>query len=220
MQFVTRPLEKWPRPVTRDRRNSPYSMQWLRVLDELEKELIKLGVKGDVVLQVDIDEAKISRNGLPYSGEKPRTPRVALAFAGKFGPMTYYCDRFWDWQSNVRAIGLGLQRLRLVEETGIVSRGEQYTGFRALPAAIEVGAAMTIEEAALFIATQVADAAQMDKVKARLMVQADSFDYFYRMAAKKLHPDVAGPGRVEEWHTLQKAAEVLTWHFGQKGAAA
>jgi hypothetical protein len=150
MQFITRPLLTWPRPLTRDRRRSPYSLTYDKTLRALDREIRAIGGKGDVILQLDIQEHEISTRGTPYADARPRSPRVAIAFDCKHGPLTYYCDRFFDWQSNVRAIGLGLERLRLVEETGIVSRGEQYTGFKALPPGIPMPAAgrMTLEEAA------------------------------------------------------------------------
>jgi hypothetical protein len=121
--------------------------------------------------------------------------------------MTYYCDKYPDWQANIRAIALGMQRLRLVEETGIISRGEQYTGFKALPGAIPMGpATMTLEEAARELAA-------LSGVPERwqpMMTAVDTFRTLYRSLAARLHPDAGG--RIEQWHRFQQAAELLKKH--------
>ncbi len=217
MQFITRPLEKWPRPLTRNRRNSPYSVGYNRSLEDLEREVRHLGVKGDVVIQIDIPEEQISSKGLPYADARPRSPCVGVYFNCRHGPLTYYADAFTHWQANVRAIALGLQRLRLVEETGIISRGEQYTGFKALPGGIEVGpATMTVEEAARFISFE----ATGQTVHANTIVAThEGFDYSYRITAKKLHPDAAGGGDRAKWDQLQAAAAVLENYFKAKAGA-
>jgi hypothetical protein len=227
MNFITRPLEKWPRPETRPRRNSPYAVGYARSTEDLERELRHLGVRGDVVIQMDVQEHEITLDGRPRSSARPRTPRVAIAFtSARHGPLIYYCDKFLDWQDNVRAIALGMQRLRLVEETGIISRGEQYTGFKALPAAIELGpAVITVEDAARVVATAAVELQRINDVAKReeatsagtLAVIRDrgAYDQLYRLAAKRLHPD-APSGDRSRWDRLQAAAAVLTKHHGTK----
>jgi hypothetical protein len=208
MQFITRPLEKWSRQETRNRKASPYSVGYARTLNDLEREVMHLQVKGDVVIQMDISEEHISRNGTPYSNARPRSPRVAVAFTSqKYGPMTYSCDKFCDWADNIRAIALGMQRLRLVEETGIISRGEQYTGFRALPSGIEVGpATMTVEEAAMLLS----DLAGIPDRWQPMIAAVDTFRTVYRAAALKHHPDAKGTPT--KWAQVNAAAEVLKKH--------
>jgi hypothetical protein len=53
-----------------------------------------------------------------------------------------------DWQHNVRAIALGLEALRKVDRYGITRRGEQYAGWKALPAGIGIGATHMTSEVA------------------------------------------------------------------------
>lgn len=55
----------------------------------------------------------------------------AVRAGGREGSGT---DAFPHWQDNVRAIALGLEALRKVDRYGIGKRGEQYVGWRALPA--------------------------------------------------------------------------------------
>jgi hypothetical protein len=42
------------------------------------------------------------------------------------------CDRFLDWEDNLRAITKTLESLRAVQRYGIVKDDEQYAGFKAL----------------------------------------------------------------------------------------
>lgn len=221
MQFITRPLEGWNQPETKGRKRSPYSLGYNRILDHLERELEHLQVKGDVVIQINVLENQLRRDGLPYADVRPRTPRVAIAFTCKYGPMVYRCDAFTEWTGNVRAIGLGLERLRLVEATGITSRGEQYTGFKRLGSGIEMPAAasvMTVEEAARVVVELAAEftmnatgAKEAVESRARFMLaNAETFNTDYRRAAKRHHYDAGGDP--EKWKRLQAAAEILEKH--------
>jgi hypothetical protein len=222
MQFITRPLIDWPRPVTKPRRHGDYQATYDKTLRELERELAHLGVTGDVVLQLDMPETFIRRDGLPYADERPNTPRVAISFTGRYGAMVYRCDVHHDWKENVRAIVLGLQRLRLVADTGVTSQGEQYTGFRALPPGIPMPAAvMTVEDAARAVASAavpflnlITDVVLRERARSAGTVgvinDKEVFQAIYRLAAKQLHPDAGGAS--DAWHRLQDAAEILKKH--------
>ena len=217
MQFITRPLQTWPRPQTKQRRRSPYSLDYTRTLAHLESELEKLGASGDIVLQIDIAEGtELRRDGTPYSDERVRSPRVGISFSSRHGPLVYFCDRFHEWQGNVRAIGLGLERLRLVEETGITSRGEQYTGFRALPPGIPLGpAAMTIDEAARVIVERAPTFTWSSGKKVGagdIIEKKELFKQLSNAAVKEHHPDRGGTR--EDWDSLQTAVGILEKHFG------
>jgi hypothetical protein len=59
---------------------------------------------------------------------------VTVAFDSKHGSLKYTADKFATWQENLRAIALGLEALRKVDRYGVTTRGEQYTGWKALPA--------------------------------------------------------------------------------------
>ncbi|HVT81944.1 MAG TPA: hypothetical protein VHM90_14970, partial [Phycisphaerae bacterium] len=149
-------------------------------------------------------------------GAAPISPRVALEFdlPGGGGAVVFRCDRFYDYRHNVRAIGLGMERLRLVEDTGIVTKGEQYTGFKALPAGIPMPAArMTVEEAAQVL---VSLAPAVDYATPSLMISSKSyFDRTYRSACKLHHLDRGG--KRDNWDQLQAAAAVLEAHFKGSG---
>jgi hypothetical protein len=68
---------------------------------------------------------------------------VVVAFeTPKHGPMLYRCDTYTapysfqgpHWQHNVRAIAKTLEALRAVDRYGATETGQQYAGFKALPA--------------------------------------------------------------------------------------
>jgi hypothetical protein len=132
---VFRPITVWPGEATpaSDRAYSRFEAGYEATLDLLKKELGYLEAT-DVVLQVDVDEYHVRRDGYLRTGAKPRSPGVIVAFRSKWGPQTYATDVFDDWQANLRAIALGLSDLRRIDRYGIAKRGEQYRGWTALPA--------------------------------------------------------------------------------------
>jgi hypothetical protein len=210
------PLNGWPRKVTEDRKSGPYKVDWVRIIRDLRYELERLFVV-EACLRLDVSKHQLSKyNATALApGAAPATPRVALEFdlPGDGGAVVFRCDRFYDFRHNVRAIGLGMERLRLVEDTGIVTKGEQYTGFKALPAGIPMPAPrMTVEEAGQFFA-RFAPSPQYSGLTHDLLTHKPAFDAAYRTAVKDLHPDRGGDQ--VQWHRLQEAAAVLEAHFAR-----
>lgn len=135
MQISYRPIDRWPGEQTRNRKASPFQASWDTTLDQLHHELRCLNAK-DVVFQVAFREDDFRKtDGQPKTNARAAHPGVILAFDSKYGPLKYATDTFTDFQSNVRAITLGLEALRKVDRYGITKRGEQYTGWKALPSA-------------------------------------------------------------------------------------
>ena len=99
----------------------------------LKHELERLQAS-NVVIEMDLTEVDIRRDGLPRNNARPTTPRVCLSMDSPYGPLRYPCDTFLSWQDNVRGIALALEALRKVDRYGVTKRGEQYTGWKALPA--------------------------------------------------------------------------------------
>jgi hypothetical protein len=174
------------------RRRTPFKASWEKTRVLLDRELMMLGAS-DVVFQLDMAERDIRVDGYPRRDARPRSPAVIVSFKSRHGWLRYQCDAFEGgaegWQDNVRAIALGLEALRQVERYGITKRGEQYTGWKALP-----DSTMSRYEAERFLA----------EVSASPLSSGDAQ---YRLAAKKLHPDMGGSR--EEWDKLQRAKEVL-----------
>jgi hypothetical protein len=116
------------------------------------------------------------------------------------------CDHFKDWQSNLRAIALHLEHLRLASIYGVGEYGEQYKGWLRLeagaPIAMEAG--MTVEAARAFIADLAGVSADR--------VCGPVYGFHYKQAALKLHPDRGGDPAL--WDRLQRAKAVLDAHHG------
>jgi hypothetical protein len=139
-----RPLTHWPagRPVTAHRKHATFKASWAQTEAELRDELRLAGAR-DPVLQVDVAESAIRRDGFVSGQAVAYSPRVVLTFEKNFADVgeparwhavTFACDAFWAWTDNVRALALGMGDLRRVERYGLTRGGEQYRGFTAIPA--------------------------------------------------------------------------------------
>ncbi len=119
-----------------------------------------------------------------------------------------------SWKENLRAIALGLEALRKVERYGIAERGQQYAGYRELPCGIELGRAMTLEEAAEFLIEH----GETGGVRATVDEFLDDGPFgpqiraeYFRAAAKKLHPDAGGdPDLFRKLTEARELVEALT----------
>lgn len=133
IKITFRPITLWPGTLTRNRSESSFRSTYSATLDLLDRELWHLGAR-ELVIQLALQESDIRRDGLPRADSRPAHPGVILAFRSKHGPLQYATDEFSDWQSNLRAVALGLEALRKVDRYGVSKRGEQYAGWKALPA--------------------------------------------------------------------------------------
>ena len=132
-----KPIEKWPSKPTPSwsRQRGQFKAGWQKTLDLLERELNRLSAK-DITVEGFFRPADIRNDGWPKSSSRPTQPGVILSFSTKQGRMVMPCDRYDNWESNLRAIALTLEALRAVERYGAVSeQQEQYTGWLKLPAA-------------------------------------------------------------------------------------
>lgn len=133
-------------------KRSPFRGAWSNTLTVLEREIEHL--RGtDIIVQVALGLEDIRNDGWPRSNVRPRTPDVRVSFQSKIGPLLYECNTFDSWEQNIRAIALGLERLRAVDRYGITKANEQYKGWKQLPAggAIEASEWPNTESAAKFL---------------------------------------------------------------------
>lgn len=222
MRIVLRPIDVWPGSLLSDsqRTPSPFEASWPQTKQLLEREVGMLQPKTvDIVVQYAVEPRDFRLDGeMRANARAPRHPGVIVSFESrKFGPMRYFTDQFTNrgyggsrflngWQSNVRAVALGLEALRKVERYGIARRGEQYVGWSALPPAREMGAApLTIDEAARLLCeatmeTIGEDWHDIDRVRS----VANSL---WREAAKVHHPDAGGDP--ETFKRLTAARDLL-----------
>lgn len=177
IRFVA--LEKWPGQATlwTARKRSQFSAKWSATIDLLESELGHLKAR-DVVIQADCDRDQIRIDGHFRAGAKMRGPGVVLSFECPKGSMSFPCDRFSDWQANVRAIALSLEALRSVDRYGVTQQAEQYRGWAKLPGPEKVFATPLDAQKWLF------DALKVDSISA-----AGGLDSLRRLAISRFHPD-------------------------------
>lgn len=181
-----RPIEGWPVDFTRHRRRSSFSASLTRTVDLLARELRELSARR-IVIQLAVDEGALRMDGLPRADARPEHPGIVLSFESKWGPLKYATDEFWTWQDNLRAIALAMEALRKVDRYGVSKRGEQYTGWRAIPASTDPAAAIQTAE-------------QAREVLARYNGDA-------RAAIRATHPDTGGD--VDEFRRVVKARDLL-----------
>lgn len=152
MNWRVKPVDRWLGPRTEERRDHPFrkknargwmasDVNWSATMTLLEHELAMLeAVDGTVILQMEVDDRDIRKDGWIRANARPRGPGVILTFESAIhGPLSYPCDSFLDWKANVRAIALALEALRKVSRYGVGRHGESYRGWKALPAEIGGG---------------------------------------------------------------------------------
>jgi hypothetical protein len=199
-------MSRFPRSETQARKESRFKLGYAETIRLLSSELRRLNAQS-AVLELALPEDEISNRGIPRSTARPAHPGVVISFESKHGPLQYSCDRFTDWQENVRAIALTLHRLRTAELYGVCSRGEQYQGWKQLP-----GPGMGETNGGF---KSLADAANWlqphSGIDAGDIISVPSgWNLAYRLAAKKLHPDAGGD--TGEFQRLQIAKSLFEAH--------
>lgn len=200
-----RPIRAWPGPPTKDRESSGrFKAGLTSTYNLLEFELGQLGAR-EIIVQLDLEHRDIRNDGWPRSEARPRSPGVIVSFETQTGTLTFACDRYNRWEANLRAIGLTLEALRAVDRYGATKAGQQYAGFRAIPA--QTGATLSTEEAAAVVAgySQVS--------AARVLSSSGNARAAVRVAAARTHPD-RNEGAAGHFQRLQTAKAVLEAHFG------
>jgi hypothetical protein len=195
-QYQFRPLGIWQGPSTRNRQWPRFKAAYADTIDLLVSEIDKLAGQR-VVIQVDLRESDIRLDGLPRSNARHGDhPGVIVSFESRFGPLRYATDEFTEWKANLRAIALSLKALRDVDRYGVSKRGEQYTGWRALPASTGV-TFPSADEALRWMQAQ--DGSGGGAAPGAL----------YRSLARRWHPD-APTADADQWERLSNARTLLT----------
>ncbi len=215
LQVRFRPLPTWPHPVTKPRSYPRFKTDYPATLSLLERELRFLDGR-NVIVGLGLSEFDIRQDGMPRSNARaPQHPGVELSFDSKFGRLTYSTDQFesgWpradDWKHNLRAIALSLEALRAVDRYGVSTRGQQYAGWKALPAGVALGAVNLSTEEAWSVLTIMGET-NYAEVSAKRLEWGDELAAkdLYRAAVKLAHPDAGGSR--EDWDHVQEAGRVL-----------
>lgn len=199
-RYEIRPLGTWIGPITASRAPARrFSAPWPATLDLLARETDNLGSRM-VVMQVDVVEADIRRDGMIRANAKVGFPGVRISFDSRHGPLTYATDAYDGWQANVRAVALGLEALRAVDRYGISKTGEQYVGWRAIEAAPSV--VMSLDEAARLLSRE----SEGRFTAEQLLAMRGAAGLAFKVASRKHHPDVGGDAR---WFNRLAAARDL-----------
>lgn len=224
MRLIARPIDQWPGELTADddREYTSFKASWTATWQLLAREVEHLApdavLDPEVVVQLALRDRDLRLDGWIRADARPEHPGVIVSFQSKHGPLRYHTDRFtnrgWSgylpgWQSNVRAIALGLEALRRVDRYGIAQAGEQYRGWNALPAGRAMGAAMTVEQAARLIAHH------SDDPEGRTPEVEDDPSFalaLFKEAARNAHPDRGGSDRIMA--ELNEARELLAARYG------
>jgi hypothetical protein len=194
---------------TGPRRPNPYppkTWSWAGTLKLLDFELAKIG-GSDVVLMVACDPSDLRQDGMLRTHAKVKHPGVVLAFNSKHGPLSYATDTFagrWsgdppNWQINTRAIALGLEALRKIDRYGIGTYGQQYAGWKALPAG---GMGRAAALGVIFMA------AGLDVEPSELDRDPEVLAQAWKAARVNSHPDRLDGDRAL-WDQVERAAQVL-----------
>lgn len=212
IRAIFRPIGTWPQERTEQPRRSLFSAPWQDTLAKLKYEIERLEPVR-TMMQMDLRERDIRNDGLPRADARPSFPGVILSL--ELEPTRWMhlpCDTFDTWQDNVRAITLTLEALRAIDRYGVSKRGEQYAGWKQIPAVTGGPAGLSLESAAEFLATHAGmsgDPAAVAAIASSASVRAIAF----RKAAAKLHPDAGGDE--DAFRQLQAAARLLELNANQ-----
>jgi hypothetical protein len=210
MRYEIRPLGAWSDKETNPRRGAHiFKASWSSTLTLLSAELRLLEAADPVVFQIDVRDGDIRLDGMLRASARAGHPGVAVSFQSKYGPLRYATDAYErqyglgmeSWQANIRAIGLALVALRAVDRYGVTRRGEQYTGWKALPA----GAGN------VFASADAAEQWMRSYSQTSLFLDhaaTTDLQLLYRRMARMMHPDAGCPRA--DWDRLDAARQLLT----------
>lgn len=189
LDYIFRPIDKWPRAFTNGRRPAPFRAGYAKTLIDLERELRHLGVT-QCVIQAACSEDDIRLDGRIRSSARLQHPGIIVAFTPKGGaPLQFPCDTYSDWTDNLRAVTLALAALRAVDRYGVTRHAEQYRGWKALPEGGGIQAAewANVEAAAIDLCRF---AGHTPPYSARPLIHdPDALTRVYRQASQRWHPD-------------------------------
>lgn len=198
VEFQVRPIDQWPRELTKSRQRARFSAPYGSTMQLLDRELKHLRARG-VVLLMALSERDIRLDGRPRANAKADHPGVILCFEDRTGAKRFPCDKFDHWHDNLRAIALSLEALRTVDRYGVTTHGEQYRGWQALPS--PNGDHWNADQAREWLSGFLG----LQKLPPEMSQEA--IEVYVRSAEKKAHPDTGG--NASDFHKVQQARKLL-----------
>lgn len=183
-------------------------------LDLLQRELDWIGCR-EAVIEAGYRADHIKSDGWPSArATAPTDPGVVLRVVNsRVGALTYPCDTFTRHEDNLRAVALTLRAQRMIDRYGVTKRGEQYTGWKALPAQ---GTTTLTADAAMALLVAYADPDLSSDVARTAATMAlkhqDAARGYFTRARVRTHPDKPG-GSTERFQQVGTAWGVLVAHF-------
>jgi hypothetical protein len=216
MIYTFKPIVQWQGKPTSERRNSLFRASYNDTIKLLDRELAHLNAREPIVIQTYMSTRDIRIDGLPRADvRQPDNPGVIVTCEiffwngtrnaqgqrlGTYRPISFPCDKFFDWKDNLRAIALSLEALRKVDRFGVTKTGEQYKGWTALPP-MPSNNELTEDDAVSFIS------AHSGELVGYVMSNRNNLESAYRKAARNLHPDAGGS--TEDFIRLNQSYELL-----------
>jgi hypothetical protein len=198
MAIKIKPISHWVGKETTDPRRSQFRQTYANTKKLLFAELEKLYAVGDVHLSMFIHPNQLRADGELRADAKPYKQGVVLTLTrvkarryneaaekweDELETLSYPCDKFDDWQDNLRAIALSLEALRRVERYGVFRYADMVSRL-ALPE-VDIVDAEDLDDAAGFISNY------SEFTKTEVLLKSN-LTRAYRQAAAKLHPDKGG----------------------------
>lgn len=102
------------------------------VLDEVQRlgRALHLRVRD---VKVTTDHERFRRDGLPYSGDRPASPAVAVWFRLGGSPHVMACDAYNRHEDNLWAIGKTIEAKRGILRWKSATGEREFAGYAALP---------------------------------------------------------------------------------------
>lgn len=216
LKITIKAITHWNGKETDEPKRSQFRQTYRDTLKILEKELSFLDIRTDsLAIEMFVHPNQIRADGQLRADAKPYKQGVKLSFEiiewlspipntnkwnVKYHPVVYPCDRYDDWQDNLRAITLSLEALRKVERYGVL-KFQEVVKRLALPSAD--GKFSSRDEALQFIAEHSAYALST------ISQNSEALKAAYRQAAHKFHPDKNGGEPRQEFLILQEYKKVL-----------
>jgi hypothetical protein len=211
LKAIFRPLRTWPGPATKGRRASPFRAAWPDTLSLLQSEINHLQPRR-VVVEMDLQEHQIRNDGYPKANARAGSPGVIVSVELRGATwLRWPCDTFTDWQDNIRAIALTLEKLRAIDRYGVTKRSEQYAGWKALPP----GGATIVAASPHAAAQTLLSLAGDGRDPSALTSSWDVVSEVFRAAAKRTHPDAGGSS--DDYTRATEARAVLARHHRREG---